>query len=66
MVTPAPKRCGRSLAQSSVASDFNTSNIEADLVHCHTWYSHFGGILAKLNYGLPLVITVHSLEPLRP
>ena len=27
---------------------------------------HFGGILAKLNYGLPLVITVHSLEPLRP
>jgi glycogen synthase len=46
--------------------DFNTSNIEADLVHCHTWYSHFGGILSKLNYGLPLVITVHSLEPLRP
>jgi len=46
--------------------DFNTTNIAADLVHCHTWYSHFGGILAKLNYGLPLVITVHSLEPLRP
>jgi len=46
--------------------DFNTTNIEADLVHCHTWYSHFGGILAKLNYAIPLVITVHSLEPLRP
>jgi starch synthase len=47
-------------------TDFNTTNIEADIVHCHTWYSHFGGILAKINYGLPLVITVHSLEPLRP
>jgi glycogen synthase len=47
-------------------TDFNTTKIEADLVHCHTWYSHFGGILAKMNYGLPLVITVHSLEPLRP
>lgn len=47
-------------------TDFNTTNIDADLVHCHTWYSHFGGILAKINYGLPLVITVHSLEPLRP
>jgi alpha-maltose-1-phosphate synthase len=47
-------------------TDFNTANIDADLVHCHTWYSHFGGILAKLNYGLPLVITTHSLEPLRP
>lgn len=47
-------------------TDFNSTNIDADLVHCHTWYSHFGGILAKLNYGIPLVITVHSLEPLRP
>ena len=46
--------------------DFNTTEITADLVHCHTWYSHFGGILAQLNYGKPLVITVHSLEPLRP
>jgi glycogen synthase len=47
-------------------TDFNTTNIDADLVHCHTWYSHFGGILAKLDYGIPFVITVHSLEPLRP
>ena len=54
------------MARSSAALDFNTENITADLVHCHTWYSHFGGILAKLNYGIPLVITVHSLEPLRP
>jgi starch synthase len=46
--------------------DFNTAEITADVVHCHTWYSHFGGILAKLNYGRPLVVTVHSLEPLRP
>jgi alpha-maltose-1-phosphate synthase len=47
-------------------TDFNTTNIDSDIVHCHTWYSHFGGILAKKNYGIPLVITVHSLEPLRP
>ncbi len=46
--------------------DFNTVGIDADLVHCHTWYTHLGGIIAKLNYGLPLVITTHSLEPLRP
>ncbi|MCS7009578.1 MAG: glycogen synthase, partial [Chthoniobacterales bacterium] len=46
--------------------DFNSTNIDANIVHCHTWYTHFGGILAKLNYGLPFVITVHSLEPLRP
>ncbi|MDZ4287481.1 MAG: glycosyltransferase, partial [Prosthecobacter sp.] len=46
--------------------DFNTRNIDANIVHLHTWYAHFGGILAKLNYALPLVLTVHSLEPLRP
>ena len=46
--------------------DFNTRGIDAQIVHLHTWYSHFGGILAKLNYGLPMVLTVHSLEPLRP
>jgi glycogen synthase len=40
--------------------------VAADVVHCHTWYTHLGGILAKILYALPLVITVHSLEPLRP
>ncbi len=46
--------------------DFNSFGIDASLVHCHTWYTHLAGILAKLNYGIPLVITTHSLEPLRP
>lgn len=45
---------------------WNTTNIDANLVHLHTWYSHFGGILAKLNYSIPMVLTTHSLEPLRP
>ena len=46
--------------------DWNTTAIDADIVHLHTWYTHLGGILAKLNYGIPMVLTVHSLEPLRP
>jgi alpha-maltose-1-phosphate synthase len=45
---------------------FNGQGIDADIVHCHTWYAQFGGILAKILYGVPLVITTHSLEPLRP
>ncbi|WP_297708049.1 glycogen synthase [uncultured Eudoraea sp.] len=44
----------------------NADAIDADIVHCHTWYSHFAGIAAKLLYGIPLVVTTHSLEPLRP
>jgi alpha-maltose-1-phosphate synthase len=39
---------------------------KADLVHCHTWYTHLGGLVMGQAYGLPLVVTVHSLEPLRP
>lgn len=46
--------------------DFNAMGVDADVVHCHTWYTHLGGIMAKLAYNIPLVITVHSLEPLRP
>lgn len=46
--------------------DWNAAGVDADVVHLHTWYTHLGGILAKLNYGVPLVLTVHSLEPLRP
>lgn len=46
--------------------DFNATPVDAQLVHCHTWYTHFGGVLAKTGYGIPLVITTHSLEPLRP
>ncbi len=37
-----------------------------DLVHSHTWYANLGGHLAKLLYGIPHVVTAHSLEPLRP
>lgn len=44
----------------------NGGNMEADIVHCHTWYAQFAGILSKLCYGTPLVVTTHSLEPLRP
>lgn len=40
--------------------------IDADIVHCHTWYTHMAGIWAKLNYGKKLVVSTHSLEPLRP
>jgi alpha-maltose-1-phosphate synthase len=38
----------------------------ADLVHSHTWYANTAGHLAKLLYGIPHVMSAHSLEPLRP
>jgi glycogen synthase len=56
----------------SILSTFSTDlsilrdPIDADIVHCHTWYASMAGFMAKLLYNVPLVATVHSLEPLRP
>ncbi len=37
-----------------------------DLVHSHTWYANLAGHLAGQLYGVPHVLTAHSLEPRRP
>src|ERR1044071_1338145 len=29
------------------------TNVDADVVHCHTWYSLLGGITIKQAYGIP-------------
>jgi len=39
---------------------------KADVVHCHTWYTHLAGCLIKQMLQIPLVVTTHSLEPHRP
>jgi starch synthase len=38
----------------------------AQLVHSHTWYANLAGQLASMLYGIPHVMTMHSLEALRP
>jgi glycogen synthase len=40
--------------------------VSADVVHTHTWYVGLGGMLVQAVHDLPLVVTLHSLEPLRP
>ncbi len=39
---------------------------DVDLVHCHTWYTHFAGCLVQELLEVPLLLTTHSLEPHRP
>jgi alpha-maltose-1-phosphate synthase len=40
--------------------------VAADVVHTHTWYVGLGGMLVQSIHDVPLVVTLHSLEPLRP
>ena len=56
---PAWDAFARCLAMAADPSD-------AELVHCHTWYTHLGGLFVRHANAVPLVVTVHSLEPLRP
>ena len=69
-VDPSGYGCAKALRPVFTSVQRDTSmaaaGTDADLVHVHTWYTHWAGVLVKLNYGRPLVLTVHSLEPLRP
>lgn len=51
------------------AFSLNLTQVKAlagiDVVHTHTWYVSMAGFLAKKLYGVPFVLTTHSLEPLR-
>ena len=59
---------GTSSALQVVSTDLSMTAAVAgaDLVHSHTWYANLAGYLASLLYGVPHVMTAHSLEPLRP
>jgi alpha-maltose-1-phosphate synthase len=55
-------------ALGTISADLSmvTTAGSADVVHSHTWYANLAGHLAAILYGIPHVVTVHSLEPLRP
>ena len=51
------------------ALSLNLTQVKAlegiDVIHTHTWYVSMAGFLARKLYGIPFVLTTHSLEPLR-
>jgi alpha-maltose-1-phosphate synthase len=65
---PDPALRGANPAMATLSADLVMANaaLEATVVHSHTWYTGLAGHLAALLYGIPHVLTAHSLEPLRP
>ena len=57
---------GAALRAMSVGLRMAGAVSSVDLVHSHTWYANLPGHLTKLLRDVPHVMTVHSLEPLRP
>jgi starch synthase len=39
---------------------------EVDVIHSHTWYANFAGLVGSKFRDVPHVVTSHSLEPHRP
>jgi starch synthase len=69
---PDPALKGANAALSTLSADLTMVNAAstvdraATVVHSHTWYTGLAGHLTALLYGIPHVLTAHSLEPMRP
>ena len=46
--------------------EMSQHTLQADVVHCHTWYTHLAGIFTRELLQIPLILTTHSLETHRP
>ncbi len=60
------RKFNSTLGTFSVDLSIARDQIDSDVVHTHTWYASLSGYMAKVLYKIPLITTVHSLEPLRP
>ncbi|MGK2882877.1 MAG: glycogen synthase [Mycobacterium sp.] len=65
---PDPQLAGANAALSTLSADLMMANAAAGatVAHSHTWYTGLAGHLGAMLYGIPHVLTAHSLEPLRP
>ena len=65
---PAAELAGANAALTSLSVDLSMAAAVGgvDLLHSHTWYANMAGHLGKLLYGVPHVVSAHSLEPRRP
>ncbi len=64
--TPSDTRFSKILNPLDINLQWAASLTDVDVIHCHTWYSHFGGVLASRLLNCPMILTTHSLEPHRP
>lgn len=46
--------------------EMSQNTLVADVIHCHTWYTHLAGIFSRELLQVPLILTTHSLETHRP
>ena len=50
----------------SIALAMARDRVDADVAHAHTWYADMAGLWIRTVHRIPLCVTLHSMEPLRP
>jgi glycogen synthase len=63
---PQAPRFVPALETLSIGLAMARDEVDADVVHAHTWYADMGALWISTLYRIPLVVTLHSMEPLRP
>jgi glycogen synthase len=63
---PDGPRFAPALETLSIGLAMARDRVDADVVHAHTWYADMGGLWIRTLYRIPLIVTLHSMEPLRP
>ena len=50
----------------SIALAMARDPVDATVAHAHTWYADVAGLWIRTLHRIPLCVTLHSMEPLRP
>jgi len=50
----------------SIALAMARDPVDAQVAHAHTWYADMAGLWVRTLHRIPLCVTLHSMEPLRP
>ena len=50
----------------SIALAMARDPVDAQVAHAHTWYADMAGLWIRTLHRVPLCVTLHSMEPLRP
>jgi glycogen synthase len=61
---PDGPRFAPALETLSIALAMARDPVDAQVAHAHTWYADMAGVWIRTLYRIPLIVTLHSLEPL--
>jgi glycogen synthase len=63
---PEDVRYAPALETLSIGLAMARDPVDAHVAHAHTWYADMAGLWIRMLHRIPFIVTLHSMEPLRP